>query len=300
MELAIVITDFNGYPQTRRCLACLRQSHWQDFTVWVVDHGTTSETREGLARDFPEVQRLSGSPEWWWSAANNHGITTALAAGAQRVMLLNNDCYLPANALGDLMAHSKAQPEAIIAPVQRLSGSVQASPYNLRHAFLLGFPTLVLPSAFAPGSEEGPLLKVRLIVGGRGAIIPASVWWYTGLMDAEHLPHYGADHDFYLRAQAHGVTLYVAPGVCVEIDTTRTSLAATHDGQAMSWRRFADSLRNPRSHRNLRSIRALFRKHYPLPGFHDLGVALFLLRQFMVFALKWGHNKLCQRSPSKA
>ena len=85
-----------------------------------------------------------------------------------------------------------------------------------------------------------------------------------GLFDEEQLPHYGSDHDFYLRARRHGIPLYVATRAFVNIDNTRTTLA--DNPGTLSPAEFLHSLRSIRSHRNLRDVTALFRKHYPIPS----------------------------------
>lgn len=282
--LQLIITDFNGYAQTRRCLEALRASRYRDFTVLVVDHGTTDETRAGLAAEFPEVIRISGSPELWWTGATNLGIRSALERGADRFMLLNNDCYVTPEAIGTLVEQAFAHPEAIIAPVQRDWHSGRVTAISPRSWFLLGFPTVPGPRQLTATMIGRELLPVTLIGGGRGVIIPASLFTKLGLFDEEHLPHYWADHDFYLCARRHDIPLYVATRAFVDIDNTRTTLA---DNPGMlSPAEFLHSLRSIRSHRNMRDVTALFRKHYPIPSLYPLGVALYTGRYLAVYLIK--------------
>ena len=69
----------------------------------VVDHGTTSDTKQSLEREYPEVVRIVGTPELWWTGATNLGIRYALSCGAELVMLLNNDCYVAPDATSELI-----------------------------------------------------------------------------------------------------------------------------------------------------------------------------------------------------
>lgn len=283
-NLYLIITDFNGYAQTRRCLEALRASQYRDFTVLVVDHGTTGETRAGLAAEFPEVIRIAGSPELWWTGATNLGIRSALDRGADSVMLLNNDCYVTWEAIGTLVEQALAHPEAIIAPIQRDWQSGQVTTISPRSWFLLGFPTIPGPRRLTATIMSKELLPVALIGGGRGVIIPASLFIQLGLFDEIHLPHYYADHDFYLRARRQHIPLYVATRAFVDIDNTRTTLA--DNPGALSLAEFLHSLRSIRSHRNLRDITELFRKHYPIPHLYLLGVALCTGRYAAMYLLK--------------
>ena len=282
--LHLVIADFNGCDQTRRCLQALRDSHCQDFTILIVDHGTDGRTREMLAHEYPEAIRIEGSPDLWWTGATNLGLRAALARGASAVMLLNNDCYVTPETIGTLLELVQDRPDAIVAPIQRDWRSGEIACISPRSRFLLGFPTIPGPRRLTPAMAAQPLLPVRLIGGGRGVILPAGVLARLGLFDAETLPHYWADHDFYLRARRLGIPLYIATRAFVDIDNTRTT-SADHP-ETLSWSAFLRTLRDTRSHRNLRDVAALFRKHYPIPGLYPLGVALYTGRYLLVYPVK--------------
>lgn len=281
LKLFIVITDFNGFQQTKNCLDTLRRSVFQDFTVVVVDHGTTSETRQSLERECPEVVRVGGSPELWWSGATNLGIRYAQGCGAELIMLLNNDCYVKPETIGELIELWQENPQSVIAPVQRdwKTGNILA--ITPRSCFLLGFPTIPGPKTLTEAMHARRLLPTRLIGGGRGVLIPVSIFQEIGLFDEVNLPHYWADHDFYLRAANKKWRLYVATRAFVDIDNTRTSVAENLKG--MSLRKWYLSLFDCRSHRNIAHVSSLFKKHYPVKQFYLIGVVFYTLRYGIVF-----------------
>ncbi|MCQ8118228.1 glycosyltransferase family 2 protein [Methylomonas rosea] len=280
-NLFIVITDFNGYAQTQRCLQALAASQYRTFTVLLVDHGTTDITRIGLARDFPDVICLEGSSELWWTGATNLGIRAAIEHGADYVMLLNNDCYVAPDTAGHLVQLTEAYPKAIIAPVQRDWQTGQITSISPSTCFLLGFSTIAGPKQFSADMLTRDILPVKLIVGGRGTLIPVAVFNKIGLLDEKRLPHYGADHDFYLRAGKQKISLNVAPHVFVNIDAHRTSQAS--NPARLSLLGFMQSLTSVSSHRNIRDVVTLFEIHYPFSGLYKLGVALYFMRYFIVY-----------------
>jgi GT2 family glycosyltransferase len=285
--LYIIITDFNGYAQTRRCLQALAASTYQKFKIIVVDHGDNDDnddTQQGLAQEFPHVMRLIGSPQHWWAGANNIGIRAALAQGAQTIMLLNNDCYVTPDTLSLLLEAAAQHPNAIVAPIQRDWQSGRLTTITPRACFLLGFPTLAGSRRLTPAMQKRQLLPVKLIIGGRGVIIPAKLFRQVGALDEQNLPHYGSDHDFYLRARQQGVSLYTLSQAYVDIDNTRTSLA--DNPASLNLRQFWNSLSNRRSHRNITDIWNLFKRHYPIPYLYPLGVTLYLGRYILIYALK--------------
>ncbi len=282
--LFVVIADFNGYDQTRRCLEALNASQYRDFRVVVVDHGTTGETARGLRGEFPEVIRIPASPELWWTGATNRGIQHALREGAQAVMLLNNDCYVRPDTLGTLVRLWRQRPEAIIAPLQCDLESGKTLWANPRTLMALGFPTAGerRPPQGAAHSLEP--FEVELICGGRGAVISATTLASNGLFDESRLPHYWADHDFYLRARKNGIRLYVTTQAVVDVDATRASAAL--DPGRLSPAQFVASLSDIRSHRNVKDVTELFRRHYPLKRLYMLGAALYTGRYVVMYVFR--------------
>jgi GT2 family glycosyltransferase len=84
----IIIPNYNGAAHLPTCLDALRRQTRQDFCVVVIDDGSTDESRELLARFYPEVQVIA--------LPRNRGLAAAVnaafhATGGEYVVLLNND-----------------------------------------------------------------------------------------------------------------------------------------------------------------------------------------------------------------
>src|SRR5690348_18298490 len=88
LVIDIIIPNYNGAAHLPTCLDALRKQTRRDFCVVVVDDGSTDDSRELLARLYPEVQVIA-LPE-------NRGLAYAVnaafdATGGAYVVLLNND-----------------------------------------------------------------------------------------------------------------------------------------------------------------------------------------------------------------
>jgi GT2 family glycosyltransferase len=279
-DLAVVIPVFNGWQQTKRCLQSLREADATTaLEVVVIDHGSTDGTTTELPRLFPEVTHIIESERLWWTGATNVGIRHALEKEARWVMPLNNDCEITGKDVRTLLDHAATTP-GVIAPLQVASDGTTLFA-GASSCIPLGLPTLHVTRR-VPGGD-GPLSRTRLIMGGRGAIIPREVIDTVGLFEEKLLPHYLADHDFYLRCRKAGVPLWVAADATVRVDATRTSVAT--NPSALTWSAFKDSLRNPRSHRNIPALTAFFRLHYPIRRLYWIGVGLNIARYFARWAI---------------
>jgi GT2 family glycosyltransferase len=292
-KLYLIITDYNGQCQTQKCMQAISNSRYRDFTVVIVDHGTAEETRSMLAAEYPEVIRLSGSPDLWWAGATNLGIKFAIANGADAVILINNDCYVTPDTIQILVELACKYSNSIIAPIQRDWRTGKVTTIKINSLFILGFPTLTGPQRLASNVQDKDVIPVKLIRGGRGVYIPSNLLNKIGFFDEKRLPHYYSDHDFYLRAVKLKIPLYIATQTFVDIDDTRTTLANRPCN--LSFTEFLRTLHDIRSHRNLRYITILFRKHYPVPGFYPFGVALYTFRYFLVYLFKRAGYLFSQR-----
>lgn len=283
-SISVVLTDFNGWAQTQKCLAALAIAATPPHQIIVVEHGTDDTTRVQIQRHFPDIVLLRGSPAQWWAEASNLGIEHALKQRSQYVMLLNNDCYVQPETIAALRRHITQEPTAIIAPVQQDAEDRRLLALLPSHNILLGFTTLDGPRKITDRMRANPLQKTRLIIGGRGVVIPSEVFRTVGFFDADTFPHYGADHDFFLRCASKGIPLFVAVDATVLIDRTRTSLSAR--SETLSLRNFAQSLIDIRSHRSLYVQSQLIKRYYPLPGFHCIGVALYVARYCLAYVTR--------------
>jgi len=190
---------------TRNCLESLAKQSLCDFTIIVVDDGSTDGTSEIIEKVFPDVILLTGNGSLWWTGGVNKGIEEALQRGATHILTMNDDTSVPANFVHEMLKWAQVHPEAIM-------GALEVD-INTRRPLYAGqqlhWPYLKstkLLETLPEGDHHG-LHQIK-VFHGRGLWIPAKVFQTIGLFDIRRFPHYLADFDFTANAHRAGFMLY--------------------------------------------------------------------------------------------
>lgn len=115
MRVGIIISNYNGWPDTIRCLNSLREQSCRDFRIYLVDDASTDGSAEHLQQNLqgqdvflPQTNNLG------FAAAYNLGMRRALQDGADAVLLLNNDTVCAPDMLEQLL--KETPPGAVSCP----------------------------------------------------------------------------------------------------------------------------------------------------------------------------------------
>ncbi len=90
MKIFIVILNWNGKRDTLDCLSSWRRVKAPHHTL-VVDNGSTDDSVSAIKHMFPEVDIVETGHNLGYAEGNNVGVRAALQAGAESVLVLNND-----------------------------------------------------------------------------------------------------------------------------------------------------------------------------------------------------------------
>jgi GT2 family glycosyltransferase len=113
----IVVVNFNGTDDTRRCLRSLAGLS-VTAKVAVIDNGSSPDQAEVIRSEFPWVHVTRNEENLGWSGGNNTGIRVALADSADFVLLLNNDTVVSPGIVARLLSAFAAYPRfGVIGPV---------------------------------------------------------------------------------------------------------------------------------------------------------------------------------------
>lgn len=107
-RVVVVILNWNGGDLTLRCIESLRQSHYPDLQVLVVDNGSTDGSLEEIVKACPEAGIIKNPRNLGFAEGCNQGIAWGLYRGADYVMVLNNDTWMDPHMISNLVAAATA------------------------------------------------------------------------------------------------------------------------------------------------------------------------------------------------
>jgi GT2 family glycosyltransferase len=221
VRTAAVIVSWEGGATTDRCVASLLAQDQPPDEVIVVDNASSTAERARLVRawaDTAAVRLLLLDDNRQFAGGLNAGAAAALAAGADRILFLNNDVVLAPDALRLLEAALDADPGAGIAgPVVRdLAHPERVLSAGERHVL----PLLCLPRTllrYRP--RAGGAYRVSGVMGC-ALLVTRACFEAVGGFSTE-IEVYYEDVDFCLGARRAGFAALVEPRALVQHDGLR-------------------------------------------------------------------------------
>lgn len=212
---AAVIVSWEGGETTRRCIASLLAQHRPPAEVIVVDNASGPQERAALAaavRELGRVRLLLLPENRQFAGGLNAGARAAFDAGAERVLLLNNDTVLEPAALGHLERVLESDPAiGIVGPCVRdleRHGAV-LSAGECHRVGLLCVPRTLLRHRRARGAPYR-------VSGVMGCALLVSRRCFEAVGGfAEDIGVYYEDVDFCLGAAAAGYVTVIEPRAVV-------------------------------------------------------------------------------------
>jgi len=97
VKTVVVIPNWNGLDFLADCLSSLVAQSEHNFSITVVDNGSTDGSRELVQNQYPAVKLIVRDKNYGFTGGTNPGIQDAIECGAQYVALLNNDAVADKN-----------------------------------------------------------------------------------------------------------------------------------------------------------------------------------------------------------
>jgi len=208
--VSVVVPNWNGAHHLPTCLGSLRRQTYPYFEVIVVDNGSTDDSRDLLARDFPEVRVVALATNRGYAGGVNAGFR---AARGEILAVLNNDAEADPAWLTEMVAALHRHPEAGMATPKVLLFDRRDTLHTAGdYCGVDGIPD----SRGVWQRDEGQFDAEELIFGAAG-VAPAyrrTMLDDIGLLD-EDFGSYCEDVDLAWRAQLAGYRCIYVPRAVV-------------------------------------------------------------------------------------
>jgi GT2 family glycosyltransferase len=101
--VGIVILNWNNARDTLHCLESLEKLAYPNYVALVVDNGSQDDSAQKIRKAFPQVEVLETGANLGYTGGNNAGIRKLLQQKVDWILLLNNDAWLAADALDEMV-----------------------------------------------------------------------------------------------------------------------------------------------------------------------------------------------------
>jgi GT2 family glycosyltransferase len=223
-EVSVLLVNWNTREMTLDCLRSVyAQTTRTRFEVIVVDNGSSDGSAEAIAREFPQVQLIAETENHGFARATN---LQAEVARGEKLLLLNTDTVVLDHAIDNLVAFSRAHPEARIWGGRTLYADGSLNPtscwgrmtpwtsFTFATGLSAAFPTSKLfnPRAY-PGWLRDSARHVDIVTGCL-FLIDRDFWRELGGFDRRFFM-FGEEADLCMRAAKRGARPMITPDATV-------------------------------------------------------------------------------------
>jgi len=197
-----VILNTNRRQDTLAALESLQQNEYPNHEIIVLDNASSDGSVEAIRSAYPLVQIIEIKQNLGYAGNNNVGIRAALQAGAEWVLVLNEDTILAPDCLSQLVRAGE-QDERV--------GIVGPMVYHFDHPEIIqsagGFMSAVWDSWHAGQNETdtGQFPAPRLVdwISGCAIMVRRAVIEEVGMLD-ERFFYYFEETEWCMRARRRG------------------------------------------------------------------------------------------------
>jgi GT2 family glycosyltransferase len=189
----VIVLNYNGREHLGYCLPSIAATDYGNYRILVIDNASSDGSAAMVAEVCPSAQLVRAKSNRGWSGGNNLGIQIAIEAGADYIILANNDIRVDPRWIRAAVEIAEADPKIGIIGFR----AFVPEPGNPRqdtgfeHASV-GFTTVEL--------------AYPQYVGGMAMFVRTELFARIGTID-EGFFAYGEENDFQIRTRKAGYSI---------------------------------------------------------------------------------------------
>lgn len=212
-SVAAIVLNYRRADDTIDCVRSLLQSEGVRPKIIVVDNGSGDGSADRIAAAFPGVRIVRNPSNLGYAGGNNAGIREALKSGAEYALVINNDCTVAPDAVGQMVGVARARGADVVSPKIYdffNPGIIQYAGYRNVHPLAQGLP-------IGEGErDEGQYDRAAELNAAPGCamLLGRRLLESAGLFD-ERFFAYSEELDLCRRAAQAGCRIFFAPAARV-------------------------------------------------------------------------------------
>jgi GT2 family glycosyltransferase len=207
--IAVVILNTNRRQDTLECLASLDKATYPNRKIIVLDNASTDGSVEAVRSQFPASEIIQLTSNLGYAGNNNVGIEAALKAGADWVLVLNEDTTLAPDCLEKMAQVGESDPRiGIVGPMvyhHNEPDIIQSGGGRMDRSWKAWH---IAQNEFDKGQFDRPQ-QVDWI-SGCAILVRRAVIEQVGPLDARFF-YYWEETEWCLRARENGWRIMLAP-----------------------------------------------------------------------------------------
>lgn len=208
-EVAILLTVHNRREKTLSCLDncflqidAMKGEGKYNFSVFMVDDGSTDGTSEAVREKYPQVSILKGDGSLFWNQGMRLAWSEAAKSNPDFYLWLNDDTMMKEGALYSLMETSEflRHRSIVVGTCEDSNGNLSYGGRNKRGLLITPDPDIPIPC---------------YTFNGNLVLVPRHAYGILGNLEQRYHHTFG-DYDYGVRAVRKEVSRVVCPGVLAE------------------------------------------------------------------------------------
>jgi hypothetical protein len=233
----VVVLTYNHYQDTKECLESLQKIMYPTMTVVAVDNGSSDDTPNKVRAEFPDVQVIETGRNLGVPWGYNVGFGHALRAGADYVLMLNNDTVVASDMLDHLVQAGETDPEAGILVPKVLYYDDPEVLWSAGGRYRAFPPAHVSVGQDRPSEAFDQPFQLEYALSC-GLLIHRRAFEKVGLFDPGYFFFFD-DWDFSHRVRTHGLHITLVPGAKMWHKVSRSTREPSK--QELFWRVWGES-----------------------------------------------------------
>lgn len=206
-HVGVIIPAWNAISHTLECLKSLQRLDYPNYSIVLVDNGSTDGTLERVREQYPHVTTIRNEQNAGFAHACNQGLEAVFAAGASFGFLLNNDTLVAPDLLSQLLAVAQSWPSVGILGPTICYADRPETPWFTGMRFSAPIYFVRTAPKYQVQSDVPAAVD---FISGCGMLVSRTVYARIGGLNQDYFMYY-EDLDYCLSARKAGFDVVYVP-----------------------------------------------------------------------------------------